>query len=272
MKVLNYVLYVGIAMSTAMVSCKKESAVVSTATNSSTKNASSVLWTDFMNDGFDSGWAIDLGPNSSWWLQTATGIYWSIINNPPGTGIGRAEVSRKLTNYTGVDKTVIVKGKFKMETTADGGKFNEGGWILQTMAWGFKDPRDSVVYKPLVVARMLPDRVDYLVYDYVWNATGKKFEPKTGFPVQRIVKSANMAGQTIELALTIKFNRGTSGSVRANLDGVNITSANYDGVTYPSIFPYTNTQVQWKGGCYSSYPGEHYSKIGVYYLYTDQAQ
>lgn len=272
MKVLNYCFLIALA-STVLLSCKKDEAgMTSQQGTPSAKNTAKIQWTDFMNDGFAAGWNQDVSANASWWLQTSTGIYWSIINNPSSTVRGRAEVSRKLTNFSGTDKTVIVKGKFKMETLADGGKPNEGGWILQTMAWSFKDPNDSTVYKPLVVARMLPTKVDYLVYDYQWNATNKTYEPKTGYPISKVVTTGTMAGQTIELALTIKLSRGSTGSVRANLNGTNITSADYNGQTYPSIFPYANTQIQWKGGCYSSYEGEHYSKIGVYYLYTDQPQ
>ena len=49
-----------------------------------------------------------------------------------------------------------------------------------------------------------------------------------------------MLGQTAELALTIKFSNTSAGSVRANLNGTNINSANYDGITYPTIFPTFN--------------------------------
>ncbi|MBD2723105.1 hypothetical protein [Hymenobacter armeniacus] len=221
--------------------------------------------TDFMTDDFDAGWTKDL-EGGSWWWQSAAGINWAIIHST-ATQKGRAEVSRFLTRYNGVDNTVTIKGKFKMETTADGYE-NLGGWILQSMAWSFQDPAGVTQYKPLVVARMLKDRVDYLVYDYEWDANNHPV-PKPGYPIIKNLKTGVMAGQTIELALKINFSKGSTGFVQANLDGVNMTAANYSGVTYPTIFPSANQQIQWKGGCYASYVGAHNAKIGLYYLYTD---
>lgn len=271
MNKLKYLSYAAAAVIISVSSCKKtETPIAVKEEKPALPNDSKALWTDFMNDGFASGWAQDVENGGSWWLQTSTGINWAIVHNTVDSVKGRAEVSRRLTYYNGVDKTVIVKGKFKLETTADG-YANTGGWILQTMAWSFTAPSGKKEYKPLVVARLLSNSVQYLVYDYVWDAGGNP-ALKQGYPIVKTVYSGNMLGQTIELALTIKFNNGTTGSVRANLNGTNITAANYDGRTYPSIFPTSNQQIQWKGGNYPSYPGTAHSKIGVYYLYTDQTQ
>ncbi|WP_304064224.1 hypothetical protein [Pedobacter glucosidilyticus] len=273
MKKLKQASYLAAAILFSLSACEKsESVAVKEEKLPKTKpgNNNQVLWTDFMNDGFDTGWTQDVENGGSWWLQTSTGINWAIVHNTTPNVKGRAEVSRRLTYYTGVDKTVIVKGKFKLETTADGFT-NTGGWILQTMAWSFTAPSGKKEYKPLVVARMLPNALEYLVYDYVWDAGGNPVV-KSGFPIVRTVSAANMLGQTVELALTIKFSNTSTGSVRANLNGTNVTAANYDGITYPTIFPTANQQIQWKGGNYPSYPGTAHSKIGVFYLYTDQAQ
>ena len=232
-------------------------------------NPNTVLWTDFMSDNFNSGWDYDTEAGN-WWWQSATGINWAIVHSTDITAKGRAEVSRKLTTFNGIDKEVIVKGKFKMETTADG-FVNDGGWILQTMAWSFTAPSGKKEYKPLVVARMLKDKLQYLVYDYVWDTGGNPIV-KPNFPIIKDLLVSPMAGQTIELALTINLSSSSTGYVKANLNGANIASADYFGKTYPSIFPTQNQQIQWKGGCYSSYYGTNHSKIGVYYLYTNQLQ
>lgn len=252
----------------AFTSCKKKSNI-EIEKPISRPLTNTLLWTDFMSDNFNSGWTFDTEAGN-WWWESSTGINWAIVHSTSTATKGRAEVSRKLTNFNGSDKEVIVKGKFKMETTADGFT-NDGGWILQTMAWSFTAPSGKKEYKPLVVARMLNDKLQYLVYDYIWDAGGNPIV-KANFPVIKNILVAPMAGETIELALTINLSNGASGYVKANLNGTNITSADYFGKTYPTIFPTANQQIQWKGGSYSSYYGTNHSKIGVYYLYTNQAQ
>lgn len=225
-----------------------------------------VSWTDFMNDNFDSGWNIDAKEGGSWWLQSSTGINWAIIHANADQR-GRAEVDRFLTRFNGNDQIVTIKGKFKMETTADGHE-NKGGWIMQTMAWSFTDPAGVKQYKPLVAARMREASLDYLVYDYIWTSDGHP-QVKQGYPIVKTIETGAMAGRTVELALKIKISNGSTGFVKPNLDGVNITSADYSGKTYPTIFPTADQQIQWKGGCYAAWEGVHHAKIGVYYLYTD---
>lgn len=249
--------------------CKKDQDKVpasSRVINTAGLKHGTTLWTDFMTDNFDAGWTIDTSAGH-WWWQSAAGINWAIVHASSTAQKGRAEVHRPLFTFNGTDHSVIIKGKFKMETTADG-YTNDGGWIMQTMAWSFKDASGTTQYKPLVVARMLANTVDYLVYDYVWDSAGNP-AVKSGYPIVKTVMSGAMAGQTIELALTINFSRGSTGSVVANLNGTDITSANYSGATYPSIFPYSSQEIEWKGGSYSSYYGTNNSKIGVYYLYTN---
>lgn len=258
-------------ISSILIACKSDDeASVKQPSTPSPSNQPTLSWVDNMSDGFANGWNQDLSGGGKWQFDAVEKLNWSIINNSNNQATGRAEVSRRLTTFTNTDKLVTVKGKFKMAFTAEDNKPNEGGWVIQTMAWGYRDPNDSIVYKPLVVARILADRVDYLVYDYIWDSPNKTYRPKTGFPVSRIVRNAITAGQTFELALTINFSKNSTGYVKANLNGVDIPAANYVGATYPAIFPQAN--VQWKGGTYSSYQGEHYSKIGVYYLATDQPQ
>lgn len=261
------ILILSMSLAALVASCKKNDSKI--VNDDSKPKAREVKWTDFMSDNFAAGWSVDTEAGH-WWWQSATGINWAIVDSKSKTTKGRAEVSRKLTNFNGTDKQVIVKGKFKMETTADG-NINDGGWILQTMAWSFTSPAGKKEYKPLVVARMLNGAVDYLVYDYVWD-TGGNPTLKSGYPIVKNLLTASMPGQTIELALTINLSTGSTGYVKANLNGTNITSADYYGLTYPTIFPTANQQIQWKGGCYSSYYGTNHSKIGVYYLYTDQSQ
>ncbi|HET8830409.1 MAG TPA: hypothetical protein VFM79_13770, partial [Pelobium sp.] len=103
----------------ATASCKKNDSKI--VNENVAPKAREVKWTDFMSDGLDTGWEQDVAYGGSWWLQTATGINWAIVHNTTPASEkkkGRAEVSRRLTYYNGVDKTVIVKGKFKLETTA----------------------------------------------------------------------------------------------------------------------------------------------------------
>lgn len=226
---------------------------------------------DLMSDGFDVRWNQDLSGGGRFIFDGPQGVFYAAINNATASATGRAEVSRRLTAFTNADKKVIIKGKYLMALTAEDNKPNEGGWVLQTLAWGYKDPRDSTVYKPLVVARIRPNLVDYLVYDYDWNATNRSYQPKSGFPVSRTIKAESTFGKTYEIQLTINFSKNQStGYVRANLNGADVPSANYVGATYPSIFP--DAFVQWKGGCYSSFAGIFNSKIGLYYLATDQPQ
>ncbi len=248
----------------AVLSCKKGSNPITDNNKEKDSPSQKVQWTDFMNNNFDTGWGTEVEAGQ-WWWQSSAGINWAIVEATNSSQKGRVEVSRDIFNFTG-DRTVTIKGKFKMETTADGGFPNQGGWVMQTMAWHFTDPSGTVQYKPMVVLQMLPSGLYYLVYDYYFDSSGNP-QVKSGYPIQKTILSSTMAGQTEEVALKIKFSKTSAGSVEPWLNGSWVTAANYSGVTYPPAFP--NSRVKWKGGCYASHYGSHHAKIGLYYLYTD---
>lgn len=222
---------------------------------------------DYMDDGFDDIWTLE-ETGGNWWLEQSTGINWAIVHNTDVNQKGRVEAFRPWVTYNGSDITQVIAGKFTMATMADN-YVNQGGWVMQTMAWNFVNPAGLREYKPLIVIRILPDKVDYLVYDYLWNANTGQYNVKSGYPISKLLEDGSQLGKTHTIKLRIKFNRGQWGFVQAWLDGIRIDSADYSGVTYPPALPYNNISIYWKTGCYSSYYGVHHAKIGIGYVYTD---
>ncbi len=229
--------------------------------------ADSIRWINDMANDFADIWTKE-EDGGQWFHDAERGINWADVHNTDSSQKGRVEVFRPWVMFQGEDIVHTIKGKFTMDEIASGQE-NQGGWVMQTMAWNITNLAGNREYKPLIVARIRANQVDYLVYDFEWNPARQRFTSKPGFPVSMVLETGPQTGKTHDITLQIKFSRTETGFVRATLNGERIHEADYNGVTYPSAIPYMNQRIFWKAGCYASYEGIHYGRIGIHYLATD---
>jgi hypothetical protein len=198
-------------------------------------------WTDYFdrNDGVSPNWEYNTNNGGTWW-DNKNVAYYAIINITNPDKKGRAEILQNIftmNGATGASKSFTVEGEYIFAASADSN------------------------------GRYGPSNLQYLVYDYVWNASTQDWEAASGFPVRRTISTANGSNQRFTVRLDINYRKDSGGSVRAYYNGTAVTSANYDGRTYPSGFP--SAGIHWKAGCYSATYGTWHSKVGLVRLYTN---